>query len=946
MDHVERLLTHTGFMRALALSLVGDAARADDVVQDALVAALEHRPRDPARMRSWLGKIVRNFAFRSHRTEKRRDRHEGAAPPRPPVPSADEILARENARRRVVGAVLKLPEPYRAAVILRYLEELPPRDVARRLGIPVETVRTRVKRALAQLRETLDAEYGGDRRAWSLALVPFLVPAPASAGALAGVLLMSTKAKVATAAAVAFLAVVVAVWNPFERASERAPVERRDRRTTREAATEPAPPPASAPEHGADEGHAPAADSAPKAVGVIRGRVVADGKPLAGAYVALHLGDERLARVFGTGADGGFEFERTGTFEIRAAHPARRPASAEVTVAAGDVADVVLELPAAPHVDVRVVDAATGAPVPDAELLLVRTLGEERGRNAAVEQAFADGLKSEEGWYGMARRFAAFTDPMGLVNVLKDDATALYAPALHTDAQGRARLGGLLPGPFELIVSHADYPSALATGTAGDEDVALEVRLNPGTTLTVVAPQFSGNVCELDTATLFSLPVARATFDEEGHAVFDRLRPGTYSLVVSRHGTWEINLSKVTEDGPDGQPVEKSAMSVGRTAGAAQLKRNVTVEAGEDNVLDLSALEGATIRGRVVGAEGPWLVTLLAGERERASTGSDEAGAFEFRNVPPGEYRVAATQQAAGTTIEAVCTVARGADEVQVVVRAARGVVTGLVLGPDEQPAAGAALFALPVERAAIQEPRSVDELMGFLIGHAETDEAGRFRIEHVPAGKFFLFCGHGRALARHELELGTDEERRVDFRLAPVHLHRVTIALTGGAGDPVAGHVVVRGAHGGLLTAFVLDADVFSPDGAPATTVSYQLAGGRYFVDVYAEGLATRRGVVIDVNGEEHETIRLGPGVPVHLTLEGAPETRVEVRDARGLRLPRGETPLDALLNEPGWRTDAAGQVTLPRVAPGDYTVHVEGKEVGRFHVARTEVRERFRLR
>ena len=71
---------------------------------------------------------------------------------------------------------------------------------------------------------------------------------------------------------------------------------------------------------------------------------------------------------------------------------------------------------------------------------LVRTSGPERGRNAAVEAAFVAGLKSEEGWYGMARRFAAFRDPMGVISLLNDDAIALYAPAQHTDANGRARI--------------------------------------------------------------------------------------------------------------------------------------------------------------------------------------------------------------------------------------------------------------------------------------------------------------------------------------------------------------------------------------------------------------------------------------------------------------------------------------------------------------------------
>jgi hypothetical protein len=70
----------------------------------------------------------------------------------------------------VVKAVLELDEPYRSTVLLRYYEDLPPRDIAKAMKIPVETVRTRLKRSLALLRAGLDAEHRG--RSWCLALAP------------------------------------------------------------------------------------------------------------------------------------------------------------------------------------------------------------------------------------------------------------------------------------------------------------------------------------------------------------------------------------------------------------------------------------------------------------------------------------------------------------------------------------------------------------------------------------------------------------------------------------------------------------------------------------------------------------------------------------------------------------------------------------------------------
>jgi hypothetical protein len=54
---------------------------------------------------------------------------------------------------------------------LRFLDGLPPREVAKVLGVPVETVRTRTRRALSTMRARLDEEHGGDPSRWRSGMV-------------------------------------------------------------------------------------------------------------------------------------------------------------------------------------------------------------------------------------------------------------------------------------------------------------------------------------------------------------------------------------------------------------------------------------------------------------------------------------------------------------------------------------------------------------------------------------------------------------------------------------------------------------------------------------------------------------------------------------------------------------------------------------------------------
>ena len=56
--------------------------------------------------------------------------------------------------------------------LLRYFEDQKPKNIARRQGIPVTTVRSRLDRALDILRSRLDNLHSGKRRAWCLLLAP------------------------------------------------------------------------------------------------------------------------------------------------------------------------------------------------------------------------------------------------------------------------------------------------------------------------------------------------------------------------------------------------------------------------------------------------------------------------------------------------------------------------------------------------------------------------------------------------------------------------------------------------------------------------------------------------------------------------------------------------------------------------------------------------------
>lgn len=164
------------FVRSLARYLCGDPHMADDIAQEALVAALERKPQNVRNWRGWLSTVTRNLLFNKRRDEQRLKTHEEAAARLDTVPSAAEVAESEQVRRDVVAAVMALPDDYRAVVLLRHYRGKSTKECAEQLGMPESTVRTRLQRAIEQLRGKLDADHGGDRKKWLAALAPFALP--------------------------------------------------------------------------------------------------------------------------------------------------------------------------------------------------------------------------------------------------------------------------------------------------------------------------------------------------------------------------------------------------------------------------------------------------------------------------------------------------------------------------------------------------------------------------------------------------------------------------------------------------------------------------------------------------------------------------------------------------------------------------------------------------
>jgi RNA polymerase sigma-70 factor (ECF subfamily) len=148
-------LPHLDAAYNLARWLVRDPAGAEDVVQDAMLRALTYfasfRGDNP---RGWLLRIVRTVAYsrlatmRQH-AETPLDLSPNGAHANLPdtAPAPDAALDQQQRTEALHAALAALPTELRECLVLRELEELSYRDIARITGVPVGTVMSRLFRA-------------------------------------------------------------------------------------------------------------------------------------------------------------------------------------------------------------------------------------------------------------------------------------------------------------------------------------------------------------------------------------------------------------------------------------------------------------------------------------------------------------------------------------------------------------------------------------------------------------------------------------------------------------------------------------------------------------------------------------------------------------------------------------------------------------------------------
>ena len=150
---------------AVALRLLRDSARAEEVVQDAFLKLWQlpgsYTP-ERGRFQAWFLSVVHHRAVDVLRTmggERGRltDATDGmlAAALPDPAPAVEEQVVQANERHTVVHALNELPEAQREAISLAYFDGLSQSEIAARLGQPLGTIKTRIRTGMQRLRVTL-----------------------------------------------------------------------------------------------------------------------------------------------------------------------------------------------------------------------------------------------------------------------------------------------------------------------------------------------------------------------------------------------------------------------------------------------------------------------------------------------------------------------------------------------------------------------------------------------------------------------------------------------------------------------------------------------------------------------------------------------------------------------------------------------------------------------
>jgi RNA polymerase sigma-70 factor (ECF subfamily) len=734
------LLQHVEFVRRLAHSLVGDAHGAEDVAQETWVAALRAPHGELASAPSWLARVTRNFAHMMHRGEHRRRRRERRAAALETTPTPAELVAQGEEGQRLSAAVLALDEPYRTVILYRFYRGLGPREIAARLGVPIDTVKTRLRRGLERLRVDFGCGHGHPRRAaqhaltalaaWRLSGPGATLPAPATL-TLGGALMTTAHKSILALTACLLLVATVTTWclegDPDPAVAPAASQVAVPPSRSKSVAAPDGPAPAVAPRDGAE----PVREAVTWTGMSIGGRVVdaATRAPVPRFVAQLtrqlpRRGSEVVGRQSVEDPDGVFAFalERSGTYDLRVSSPDHRVVDLPDLAVEPGVAlrDLVVVLDPGTTVTGRVVDDADGQPIAGAVVGPATLPGETR---------------------------------LALLVVGRGD----ECHHAVTDPTGRFRLGGLHSEARQRLAAvHPEYAEGYAWARVGSGN-EVEIRLPRGF-------RIRGTVRASDGS-----PVAGALIGMAGPET-----PLARAALTAADGTYE---TPPTRPGPvhlrAGPPPGVAAAALGvdpEVRSVVVRDRDLVVDFGPSpdllrwtgRVLDVDGTPIAYARITLFPDGMSKLDGLLYAVQRR--TECDARGRFELTQLVPGRYDVTLFCPAAAgprgglgsgslTDLGVVELGRPGALERDL--QLTGGVISGVVVD-------GMTGRALAVERGGVTARAPAPSGK---VHMAPVDVAGRFRITGLEPGSYRLSARLG---LRHVDGVFVDDHAVTAIELPP----------------------------------------------------------------------------------------------------------------------------------------------------------------------------------
>lgn len=143
---------------ALAMRFVGNESEAEEIAADVMWQAWrEAQSYEPARgsVLVWLVTIARSRSIDRLRSIKARSVVRDESSSLDPIPDPASNVGLAERARAVRGALTKLDENERAALEMAYFSDLSQSQVAEKLGVPLGTVKTRIRSAMIKLRKAL-----------------------------------------------------------------------------------------------------------------------------------------------------------------------------------------------------------------------------------------------------------------------------------------------------------------------------------------------------------------------------------------------------------------------------------------------------------------------------------------------------------------------------------------------------------------------------------------------------------------------------------------------------------------------------------------------------------------------------------------------------------------------------------------------------------------------